>query len=184
MQYEETAYWLNDIMPAQLELRRVDGHRVGTATLDDARALAATVEFGGVDTGLALSDDPEREVRCELMVTATATEAEAAAVALAAGRMLEEAGGVVPAQPGVLLPGLAERAGLVDATVTHGMLQPPRLWGEQTPHVNEDDRMTLMLEVIMITDEEYDIAVDQGVDKLLRRLQRRAADLDDWGREL
>lgn len=183
MQYEETAYWLSEIMPTQLELRFVDGIRVGTAMLDDDRGLAATVEFGGVDTGLALSDNPDQEVRCELMATAHVTEAEAAAVVLAAGHMLDEANGMVPAQPGVMLPGLAERAGLDGFTVAHGLLLAPRLWGEQTPHVVEDDRMTLMLEVVMITEDEHGIGVDQGVDKLLRRLRRRGSDLDDWRRE-
>lgn len=170
-------------MPVQLELRQVEGARVGTAVLDDAQAVASTVDFSGVDTGLVMQDDPAREVRCELLACARASEAEVAAVALAAARQLEEANGVVPAQPGILLPGLAHRAGLTGYEVTHGLLIPPRLWGGQTPHVNEDSRMTLMLEVAMLTEEEYQIGVQSGVDTLIRRLRRRGVDLDDWARD-
>lgn len=174
-------------MPAELELRQVGDYRVGTATLDDARALAATCDFGRVDTGLTLTENTETTVRCELMATAPVPEAEVASVVLAAAEQLASAGGMVPAQPGVMLPGLAERARLDQAdpsyTVAHGLLVPPRLWGDSTPHVKEEARMTLMLEVVMLTDEEHGIGVEQGVDKLLRRLTRRAAKFDDWCRD-
>lgn len=187
MDHRETAFWLSEIVPAELGFRQVGEFTLATALLDDGRALAATCDFGGVDTGLALEADAETAVRCELMCTAPASEAEAAAVVLAAAEQLASVGGMVPAQPGIMLPGLARRARLdeTDATYTvaHGLLIAPRLWGDSTPHVTEDGRMTLMLEVVLLTDEEHGIGVDQGVDKLLRRLTRRAADFEDWRRD-
>ena len=183
MQFEETAFWLSEIMPAQLELRQVNGARVGTVMLNDGRALAATADFADTDTGLVTDDEPQRDVRCELMVTAQVSEAEAASAVLAAAAVLQGAGGMVPARPGILLPRVGEAAGLAGASVAHGLLMAPRLWGEQTPHVAEENRMTLMLEVVMLIEEEYQIGVQAGVDTLLRRLRRRGADLDDWRRE-
>lgn len=187
MDFRETAYWLSNIVPAELEFRQVGDGRVGTGLLADARAAAVTCGFADVDTGLTLAGDPSTAVRCELMCTAPVADAEAAAVVLAAAEQLASAAGAVPAQPGVMLPRLAERARLTEAdatyTVAHGLLLPPRLWGDDTPHVKEDGRMTLVLEVVLLTDEEHGIGVEQGVDKLLRRLTRRATRVDEWNRD-
>lgn len=159
---------------------------MATGTVDDDRRFAATFDFGGVDTGLVMTEENDTEVRCELLVIAHESEVMLSAAVTEAADMLDKAAGTVPAQPGVLLPDLGTRAGLTadgDLLMEHGLLIAPTLWGGQTPHVREDGRMTLILQLALLTDEEYSIGVDQGVDKLLRRLHRRGEDLADWRRD-
>lgn len=181
LKHEDIGYWLDQIIPGELSMRQVDGWRVATTTWEEAE-LAATFDFSEIDTGLVLTEDNGREIRCELLTVGQVSEVEVTAVVTAAADMLKEAAGVLPAQPGVLLPDLGKRAGL-DATVKHGLLMAPNLWQGQTPHLNDDERMTLILQVVMITDEEFGIGVDQGADKMQRRLQRRGENLGDWHRE-
>ena len=43
--------------------------------------------------------------------------------------------------------------------------------------------MTLLLELVLLTDDEYGIVSEQGPDVLERRLRRRRTDLGDWARD-
>lgn len=159
---------------------------MATGQLPAGPGFAATVDFGEVDTGLVLTGEEHTDVRCELLAVAAESEVLLSAAVIGAAEMLREAGGTVPAQPGVLLPDLGPRAGVStdgDLLMEHGLLIAPTLWEGQTPHVREDGRITLILQLAMLTEEEYAIAVDRGVDKLLHRLHRRGVDLADWRRE-
>lgn len=152
--------------------------------LDDARRLTVTTDFAEVDTGL-VSEDGKREIRCELLTIGQVEESEAAALLLAAATLLEEAGGTVPAHPGVLLPGIGARAGLhrvEGVSVAHGLLVEPGLWGGKVPHLLEEERMTLVLQLVPLTVEEYALGAESGVDRLQKRLRRRGEDLSDWRR--
>lgn len=92
----------------------------------------------------------------------------------------------IPGQPGTALPGLVNDPAL---TVRHGLLREPQIFDRGTPLVNEPAtdgeaaRMTLLLELVLLTDDEYEIAAEQGIDVLERRLRRRQASLGDWGRD-
>ena len=77
--------------------------------------------------------------------------------------------GIVPAQPGQFLPavgvfgGLAEMPGI---EVRHGLLVAPYVWSDGVPRMREDDRITTMLQLVMLTDDEYEYATTYGVDEL------------------
>ncbi|AKK10159.1 suppressor of fused domain protein [Corynebacterium uterequi] len=186
MRPDATADWLGGIVPAPLDVREVAGMTVAAARLDDGRSVASTLDFAAIDTGLLLADNPSQEVRCELLTCARVPVGAAVGVVLATGSLLADAAGSLPARPGVLVPGVGERAGvghLAGATVRHGLLTVPQLWGGDTPQVSEEGRLTLMLEVLMITDDEYEVACDRGAEALLTRLRRRGSDLANWYRE-
>ncbi|WP_281279414.1 suppressor of fused domain protein [Corynebacterium tapiri] len=146
-------------------------------------SFAASIGFGDVDTGLVMEQDPETEIRCELLTFTNGSQADAAEAVLAAADLLKQANGVVPAQPGTLLPDVVKRTQL-STTLTHGALVAPTPWGGQVPQVQEDRRITLLAQLVLISDEEYQLAREKGVDALLTRLRRRAVNPNDWQRPL
>lgn len=180
---DETAYWLDDVIPVDLEFKNIEGHRVGLAVLDDDQSLAVTCDFADVDTGLAHAEQGI-DVRCELLAVARTGQAEVAAAVSAASSLLTKAAGVLPAQPGLLLPNLFgendER--FAHLSVRHGMLIAPYLWGGQTPQVAEEKRLTLVCQLLMLTDAEYAFAVDEGVPALQNAVAEHGIDLLDWQR--
>ncbi|WP_234457966.1 hypothetical protein [Corynebacterium macginleyi] len=177
---DESAVWLSGVIPAPVEFRYVDGRRLGFATLGDALSLALTTTFNAVDTGLR-SDATGLDVRCELVTVARVGHPEVAAAVGAAAAKLEKAGGFLPAQPGILLPSLLDLPG--KPTVHHGLLIAPYLWGGQTPQYREDNRLTLVLQLVMLTDAEYAFGVEEGVGKLQDVVAEQDIDLLDWSRE-
>ena len=83
----------------------MEGRRLGLAALDDAQSLAVTTTFGEVDTGLKHAEQGV-DVRCELLTVARATQPEVAAAVTAAAEKLIKARGMLPAQPGIMLPAI------------------------------------------------------------------------------
>ncbi|MDR7330775.1 suppressor of fused domain protein [Corynebacterium guangdongense] len=176
--HQQVAYWLSTLFPTQLEMRKVDGSRVAYGQWGEGN-LAFTYDLHELDSGLTLADDADTSVRVEL-VTRTSGPAELAvgAVTRAAAR-LKEMAGAVAAQPGVLLPDLA----LPGTTMTSGLLIAPRFWDGQTPHLSQEGMMIVPLELVMLLDDEYEIARERGVEGLERRLRRRGTDDSDWQRD-
>lgn len=141
-----------------------------------------TTQFADVNTGL-VKQDSDMPVRCELLAVASAPQAAVAAAVSGVAEKLESANGVLPAQPGVLLPNIAsELDDAADITVQHGMLIAPYLWGGPTPQVQEDERLTLTLQIIMLTDAEYAYAVDEGVPAMQQAVAEQGIDILDWTR--
>ena len=182
----ETHAWLTDVL-GPMDLLNVNGMTVGVAPVLPA---AVTVGFSEIDSGLVV-DDPDAdstgltEVRCEIICAADGATPQQRVMAVAgAWNTLVNAG--IPGQPGTALPGLVNDPAL---TVHHGLLREPQIFDRGTPLVNEpaDDgapaRMTLLLELVLLTDDEYEIASEQGIDVLERRLHRRQTSIGDWSRE-
>ena len=182
----ETHAWLTDVL-GLMDLLNVNGMTVGVAPVLPA---AVTVGFSEIDSGLVV-DDPDAdsagltEVRCEIICTADGATPQQRVMAVAgAWNTLVNAG--IPGQPGTALPGLVNDPAL---TVHHGLLREPEIFDRGTPLVNEpatDDapaRMTLLLELVLLTDDEYELAEEQGLEVLERRLRRRQTSLGDWARE-
>ncbi|WP_291314575.1 hypothetical protein [Corynebacterium sp. UBA2622] len=177
---DEAVVWLASLFPG-LSLSLIDAIPVASAT-HDGQPLAVTVGFSAVDSGLVTDDGAATDVRCELVCTADQPAFVLGSAVVAAGRELETLG--VPARPGVLLEGLF--AGLDipgEPTVRHGYLREPRLFERGTPTYSEPGRVTLLLELAALTDEEFGIASEQGVFVLERRLRRRGVKVGDWYRE-
>ena len=181
--FEETAYWLDQAIPATLEFRSVEGWRVALSDLGRGESLAVTAEFGEVDTGLTATEEGV-DVRCELLAVARTGTAEVAAAVVAAAEKLRSLGGIIPAQPGVLLPKLTDGTALDQKpyTVRHGMLIVPYLWGGQTPRLPEEDRLTVVCQLVLLTEAEYAYAVEEGVAALQEEVGHEEIDLLDWSR--
>ena len=173
---DELAAWLASVFPG-MQLSLVDARAAATAELNGAN-VAVTAGFSGTDLGLVLADDDATQVVCEVMAVGDVDKQVLAQAVVDATRELERLG--VPGQPGVLLEGL-----LADApgTVRHGLLREPEVFVQGTPVVREPGRITLLLELIALTDEEFGIASEQGYPVLERRLRRRGVDVKDWRRE-
>ena len=182
----ETHAWLTDVL-GPMDLLNVNGMTIGVAPVLPA---AVTVGFSAIDSGLVV-DDPDAdstgltEVRCEIICAADGATPQQRVMAVAgAWNTLVNAG--IPGQPGTALPGLVNDPAL---TVHHGLLREPEIFDRGTPLVNEPAtdntpaRMTLLLELVLLTDDEYELAEEQGLEVLERRLRRRQTSLGDWARE-
>lgn len=170
---------MTQCIPASLKFERVEGRELGLAALDGGQSLAVTTTFGDVDTGLQHAEQGI-DVRCELLTVARVGQTEVVAAVCGAADMLERAGGVLPAQPGVLLPSCLD---IAKCNVHHGLLIVPYLWGGQTPQVPEEGRLTLVCQLLMLTDSEYAYAVEEGVGKFQEAVAEQGIDLLDWSRE-
>lgn len=173
---EEVHAWLTGIF-GPLSVHDVAGFHVASASVTP---VAVSVGFSAVDTGVVVDGAAGTEIRCELVCAAAGTgatlERRVMAVAGAWKVIVDKR---LPAHPGVLVPDLVHDPAL---TVHHGWLREPRVFDEGTPYFTEPGRMTLLLELVLLTDEEYGIAVEHGIDFLERRLRRRQMDLGDWCR--
>lgn len=182
----ETHAWLTDVL-GPMDLLNVNGMTIGVAPVLPA---AVTVGFSEIDSGLVV-DAPDAdstgltEVRCEIICAADGATPQQRVMAVAgAWNTLVNAG--IPGQPGTALPGLVNDPAL---TVHHGLLLEPEIFDRGTPLVNEPAtdntpaRMTLLLELVLLTDDEYELAEEQGLEVLERRLRRRQTSLGDWARE-
>lgn len=182
----ETHAWLTDVL-GPMDLLNVNGMTIGVAPVLPA---AVTVGFSEIDSGLVV-DDPDAdsagltEVRCEIICAADGATPQQRVMAVAgAWNTLVNAG--IPGQPGTALPGLVNDPAL---TVHHGLLREPEIFDRGTPLVNEPAThdapagMTLLLELVLLTDDEYELAEEQGLEVLERRLRRRQTSLGDWARD-
>lgn len=181
---EEIAVWLSNIY-GELGLRDIEGRRIAFATLDDDYRIANTAGFSNVDTGLVMQAATSIEVRCELAVgSSQSTDAELAAAVVGAWNLL--ASGETPVQPGTMLPNFVQQTALsdvADLTVAHAVLREPTWFSQGTPNFSEQGRVTLMLELILLTDDEFEIASEGGMEKLATRLRRRRTNVGDWRRD-
>lgn len=173
MNRDDTTSWIDQLIPAELET----GDGVVTADLGDGQRVAVTVGFADVDTGLVTVEDGT-DVRSELIIVGRATQEQLTAVLRAAVRAFE--GGDLPAQPGTLLPLLD--ADLTDVSVAHAICVPPYLWGGEVPRVTEEERLTVLLQLVMLTDAEYAYAAEEGAVALQQALGEAGIDLLDWHR--
>jgi len=172
---------VDQFIPGELALKELGELHVAVADLGEGQRLGCTVDFAVVDTGLETADEA-LPVRSELLAVATAGEQQIIDVLAAAATTLIDAAGVIPAQPGTMLPNLAARAGLDGVSVGHGLFVPPYLWGGQVPRMTEDDRLTVLLQLVMLTDAEHAFAVEEGVGALQQELGAAGIDLLDWQR--
>lgn len=182
MDLHTTVAWLDGIFPSSLAVHEPtsgEGFTMGVVPLG-SELLATTLNFADVDTGLQAEG---MDVRSEIFTVARTTDHTAMNAVHAAAESLRVAEGALPAQPGTLVPALAERAGFPsDVTVAHGLLVSPYVWGGEVPRFTEDNRLTVLLQLVMITEEEFNYAVTYGVEELQLQVIDQGIDIHDWGR--
>lgn len=182
MDLHTTTAWLDGLFPSRLAVHEPsvdDGFMMGATNLGN-EVLATTLNFADVDTGL-VSDG--LDVRSEIFTVARTTANTAMHAAHGAAAILRASERTIPAQPGTLVPAIGETASLPsDVTVRHGLLVSPYVWGGDVPRFTEDDRLTVLLQLVMLTDDEFNYAVTYGVDELQQQIVDQGINIHDWGR--
>ena len=163
---------------------------------DDLRqTLACTADAARYSTGLTSPDG--MDVRAELLAVGLARPGEMGQLVAAAATMLSEEGSGRLAQPGTFLPGLGAMVNPA-FTTKHGLLVVPYIWPKGVPTVTEHPdlttadgqpvnpthpgRMTLIAQIIMLTEQEFLHGMTHGIDSLQTRLAEGKADLRDLRR--
>ena len=159
MDIHETAAWIDGLFEGEMSLheaKREEGYPTILATFETEEqiSLCSTIGFNEVDTGL---ESGGLDVRCEFF---TITEA----------------------QPDTIIPGIGLAVLPEHLTVCHGLFVAPEVWGPSVPQFIEEDRWTLMLELLLITEDEFNYAVTYGARDLLDELEKTGVNLLDWQR--
>ena len=137
------------------------------------------------------------DVRAELLAVGLARPGEMGQLVAAAATVLSEEGSGRLAQPGTFLPGLGSMVNPA-FTAKHGLLVVPYIWPKGVPTVTEHPdlttadgqpvnpthpgRMTLIAQIIMLTEQEFLHGMTHGIDSLQTRLAEGGADLRDLRR--
>ncbi|GGG73138.1 suppressor of fused domain protein [Corynebacterium pelargi] len=183
MDLEASLLWQQGVFPGNLEevpLEPGCGVRVAVSDLG-GELLATTLNFNEVDTGLH-SEDEGADIRSEIFtVGRVSSEVAVSALQQVSAKLAafnQKLLGMVPAQPGTMIPGLE----LEGCSVRHGVFVVPYVWGEQVPRFSEGGRLVVMLQLVLLSDEEYEYAVTYGVPALQQALSEQGVDLLDWQR--
>lgn len=159
------------------------------------QTLACTADAARYSTGLTSPDG--MDVRAELLAVGLARPGEMGQLVAATATMLSEEGSGRLAQPGTFLPGLGTMVNPA-FTTKHGLLVVPYIWPKGVPTVTEHPdlttadgqpvnpthpgRMTLIAQIIMLTEQEFLHGMTHGIDSLQIRLAEGGADLRDLRR--
>lgn len=179
------------------------GHASGNEfSGDPVETISCTADAARIDTGLRTDDG--LDLRSEVVMAAIGKPGEVEQLTAAAATMLSEPGNRLTAQPGSYLPGIARRVN-PGLPVQHGVLVVPYIWPDGVPHVREvaaDDgesvgahaasepklefthpgRMTVITQLIMITQAEFLLALTDGIDALQQKLVEAQVDIRDLRR--
>lgn len=190
-------------MPAPLKVHPAGGVHIGVTEFD-GQSIACTTDFARVDTRLQVDGaGVPTDVRSEIFTVIDGGVVPAVRVLGMAVDVLRKNSEVLPAEPGTMLPDLAQRSGvLVDqfgfdsgVTVLHGLLVPPFMWGGPVPQFTElpgdvhgegitpgAGRLTVMLQLIMLTDDERMRVMREGMGRFLAEVQDKTVAVHDWRR--
>ncbi len=203
MNLVETTQWVTDLLPGEIETsrRRVNTgfpeFTVASVRLGDgdgaSETVAATLDAARIEPDLVT--DNGADLRVEFITVTTGHGRAAADLVTAAATMISKDPHQLSPQPGLLLPKLGWH---VDETMTalHGLLVPPFMWEDGVPHVHEVNfggrhgggdyhdfthpgRMTVYAQLVMLTEDEYQVAVDGGPAAVQQMLATSSANLND-----
>lgn len=184
MDIHETAAWIDGLFDGEMSLheaKREEGYPTILATFETEEqiSLCSTMGFNEVDTGL---ESGGLDVRCEFFTITEASQSDAMHVVDATVQTLVQANGTLHAQPDTIIPGIGLAVLPEHLTVCHGLFVAPEVWGPSVPQFIEEDRWTLMLELLLITEDEFNYAVTYGARDLLDELEKTGVNLLDWQR--
>lgn len=207
MNLEETTFWATDLLPEgpSISTRRVaQGFPEFTVAdifiggpdgpdADPAETVALTLDAARIEPGLVTEDGSD--LRVEFITVTSGHNRTAADLVIAAATMISQDPHQRLPQPGLLLPDLGWH---VDESITakHGLLIPPFLWEDGVPRVHEVDtggrhsggsahdwthpgRMTVVAQLVMLTDAEFGIAKDRGLVAVQQELLDAGTDLNN-----
>ncbi|HIW95653.1 MAG TPA: suppressor of fused domain protein [Candidatus Corynebacterium gallistercoris] len=208
MNPEETFVWASTILPgeptfashrvaesfpefamAQVELPENEA--------SPAETVIMTVDAARIEPGLETEDGSD--LRVELITVVAGGGGVAKKILAHAATMISQDPFHYTPQPGTLLPKMTQG---IDENITtpHGLLVVPFVWADGVPHVHEvassgggrhakqdtpevefthPGRLTVVAQVVMLTDEEYEIARTQGVEALQQHVVATGVNLND-----
>ncbi len=175
----------------------VDFGRVNTGLITEGGAELVEVRSEIMSLAHAAMSVPGRAVGAAATMLADAALAYRRALAESTGP--QAAPVPMHAQPGQVLPAVGIMANLPQEgyTVKHGILADPRIWGPEIPFFREEAgkvntdapdtpselaRLTLPLQLILLTDEEFSVAIHEGGDVLFQQMAEQQVDLLDLKR--
>lgn len=166
-----------------------------------AETVAMTIDAGRMESGLQTEDGSD--LRVELLTVVSGHDDTAADLLAHAATMISQNPGHWPPQPGTMLPNVVQQ---MDAdserkiTARNGLLVVPYVWDDGVPHVHEvtsggasrhskedeaevefthPGRLTIVAQLVMLTDEELAIAQTDGVAAVQERLVREGVDINN-----
>ncbi|WP_459610571.1 hypothetical protein [Corynebacterium urogenitale] len=208
MNQQETLAWVLDLLPGEptVTSRQVGPSFPAVtvaelsvesdATPSRPETVAMTLNASQLDPQLETEDGSDLRVE---FITITSGHTDTAGELLAAAfAMIAEDPRVRTPQPGTFLPHLGAH---VDPTITakHGLLLAPFVWAEGVPHVHEvtsggkrskdksdkefefthPGRLTVPAQLVMLNDEEYRIALTEGLNAVQDHIAAQGIDLND-----
>ena len=184
MDIHETAAWIDGLFDGEMSLHEAKREEryptiLATFETEEQISLCSTMGFNEVDTGL---ESGGLDVRCEFFTITEASQSDAMHVVDATVQTLVQANGTLHAQPDTIIPGIGLAVLPEHLTVCHGLFVAPEVWGPSVPQFIEEDRWTLMLELLLITEDEFNYAVTYGARDLLDELEKTGVNLLDWQR--
>ena len=166
-----------------------------------AETVAMTIDAGRLESGLETEDGSD--LRVELLTVVSGHDDTAADLLTHAASMISQDPGHWPPQPGTLLPDVVQQ---MDAdserkiTARNGLLVVPYVWDDGVPHVHEvtsggasrhskegdtdvefthPGRLTIVAQLVMLTDEEAELAQTAGVAAVQERLVREGVNINN-----
>ena len=206
---EETYIWVEGLLPGEPTIaRRKLGDSfpefamaqllLGSPETGDAETVAMTLDASRIDPALETEDGSA--LRVELLTVVEGHGGVAADLLAHAATMISEGPHDRPPKPGTLLPNVAQ--GVEGVTARHGLLVVPFVWDEGVPHVHEvahesrgrhakqsdgpaeaelthPGRLTVAAQLVMLNDEELDIARKQGIEAVQAHLVQHGINLNN-----
>lgn len=151
-------------------LRSADRPQVGVSSY-------ATVDLSTFDNQLFAADG--RPIRVELLA---ACQAEFAAMEdVLASCALNVATGEYSVTPDIIMPDVV-RIHEPRVRAKHALLTTPFLWGEEPRAVEEEEFVTTWLQLVPVTQSEFDFAMENGNEALIGTFDRLQIDIFDINR--
>ncbi|MCQ9371527.1 suppressor of fused domain protein [Corynebacterium sp. 35RC1] len=171
--------WQQGFFPGELEQVEEAPFALASTRIDDT-TLVTTLDFQHVDSGLEAMG---LDVRAEVFALSTEPLPPVAAVVREACELVAASNFAISAQPGTILPALADFARLPgEISARHGLFIAPSTWEEGVPQVVEESRMVLMLQLIMLTQAEFEFALTHSAQELLAKIASEQVPVLDWRR--
>ncbi|MDO4910749.1 MAG: suppressor of fused domain protein [Corynebacterium sp.] len=192
MDLKETSYWLSTLFPPGMGIYKTGRFHIAQFDLGEEYACA-TADFSQVEFGLE-TEGPEGgkvDVRPELFALAYPQFNLVKILSDTASLLTLSHGALLP-QPGTVIRGISN-----EYRACNGILIAPYVWDQGVPQMYEEPgkvgsdgpvdttrgRLTLIVQLLLLTDDELEYGLANGMPALQEELARRGVDLLDLNRE-
>lgn len=173
MNLQEAAYWVDGLFPGDVVIEKFGDFHLASFE-DSGQYMVSTLDFQAVDTGL---ETDGCDVRVELFVVAEHEDGLKELV-VATAEMLRDTS-IIP-QPGEVAPGAG--AVVKGLSARHSLLVVPFPWGGDVPRFQDDAAITLMLQILPLTDPELEYLATYGLADLQKALVEQQVNVFDLKR--